>query len=85
MVEKLGENMIVVEFERIAGNQVLISKETLDKLIQIIRQVDEIVISEASGKHGTRRGSLHGVWEGSQIRDDLLLEARQSLFNYEEK
>jgi hypothetical protein len=29
------------------------------------------------------RGSLQGIWRGSQIDDELLAEARRSLFPYE--
>ncbi|MBI1930481.1 hypothetical protein HYR99_40335 [Candidatus Poribacteria bacterium] len=57
-------------------------KETLEKLIQIAKQVDEIEIEEVSTPK--KRGSLRGIWKGSQISEDLFLEARRSLFSYEE-
>jgi hypothetical protein len=74
--------MLKVQFESVLKNQVLIEKETLEKLIQIAKQVDEIEIKEVSTPK--KRGSLRGIWKGSQISEDLFLEARRSLFSYEE-
>ena len=34
-------------------------------------------------KRSGQRGSLQGIWKGSQIDDALLREARESLFPYE--
>jgi hypothetical protein len=36
-------------------------------------------------KKAGRRGSLQGIWKGSRIDDDLLLEAKKSLFPYESR
>ena len=77
--------MVIVEFERISDDGVLINKEVLEKLIQIARQFDDIVISEVRNKHQAKRGSLRGIWEDSQISDELFTEARRALFSYEEK
>ncbi len=81
--------MLKVQFESVLKNQVLIEKETLEKLIQIAKQVedsrngvDETEIAEVSTPK--KRGSLRGIWKGSQISEDLFWEARRSLFSYEE-
>jgi len=32
-----------------------------------------------------KRGSLRGIWKGSTIDESLFIEARKSLFTYEDK
>ena len=71
--------MLKVQFESVSPNQVLMEKEILEKLIQIAKQVGEIEIEEVN--NSKKRGSLRGIWKGSQISEDLFLEARRSLFN----
>ena len=76
--------MLNVKFESASENRVLISKGTLEKLIQLASQVDEIAINEICDKTQAERGSLQGIWKGSQISEKDLLDARGTLFTYEE-
>jgi hypothetical protein len=32
-----------------------------------------------------KRGSLRGIWKGSRIDESLFIEARKSLFSYEDR
>jgi len=40
-------------------------------------------INSKTGKN--KRGSLKGIWKGSTIDENLFIEARKSLFSYEDK
>ena len=75
--------MLSVQFESVSENRVLIPKGTLEKLIQLASQVDEIEINEVCNKTQAKRGSLQGIWKGSQISEEDLLDARRSLFSFE--
>ena len=75
--------MLSVQFESVSENRVLIPKGTLEKLIQLASQVDEIEINEVCNTTQAKRGSLQGIWKGSQISEEDLLDARRSLFSFE--
>ena len=75
--------MLSVQFESVSENRVLIPKGTLEKLIQLAGQVGEIEINEINNKKQVQRGSLQGIWKGSQISEEDLLDARRTFFNYE--
>ena len=74
--------MLSVQFENVSENRVSIPKETLQKLIQLASQVDEIEVNEICNKMQAKRGSLQGIWKGSQISEEDLLDARRTLFDY---
>lgn len=76
--------MLNVQFESVSENRVLIPKKTLEKLIQLASQVGEIESNEIYNKTQAKRGSLQGIWKGSQISEEALLDARRTLFCYEE-
>lgn len=50
-------------------------------IVQFERQIKSPVFSCRKGK----RGSLRGIWKGSIVDESLFIEARRSLFNYEDK
>ena len=50
--------MLSIQVESVSENRVLIPKGTLEKLIQLASQVDEIEINEISNKAQAKRGSL---------------------------
>lgn len=58
-----------------------IPKEKMPKLYRIIH----LLATELSAKKTGKRGSLKGIWRGSQIDESLFLEAKRSLFPYEYK
>lgn len=76
--------MLNVQFESVSENRVLIPKKTLEKLIQLASQVGEIESNEIYNKTQAKRGSLQGIWKESQISEEDLLDARRTLFCYEE-
>lgn len=76
--------MLSIQVESVSENRVLIPKGTLEKLIQLASQVDDIEINEISNKAQAKRGSLAGIWKGSQISEEDLLDARRSLFSFED-
>jgi len=42
-------------------------------------------LSAGSESREVKRGSLRGIWKGSIIDEELFIEARKSLFDYETK
>ena len=56
-------------------------EEKISKLYKIIH-ILRIELMQKAKKPGIR-GSLKGVWKGSQIDESLFLEAKISLFPYE--
>lgn len=56
-------------------------EETIPKLYKIIHVLRTELIGKA--KKPEIRGSLKGIWKGSQIDNALYLESRRSLFPYE--
>ncbi len=58
-------------------------EEMLPKLYKIIHLLKVELMQAPKGKKG--RGSLKGIWKGSQIDESLFIEAKKSLFPYEYK
>ena len=56
-------------------------KEKISKLYKIIH-ILRVELMQKAEKSGVR-GSLQGIWKGSQINEALFLEAKKSLFPYE--
>jgi len=56
-------------------------EEKISKLYKIIH-ILRIELMQKAKKPGIR-GSLKGIWKGSQIDEALFLEAKKSLFPYE--
>ena len=56
-------------------------EEKISKLYKIIH-ILRIELMQKARKPGIR-GSLKGVWKGSQIDESLFLEAKRSLFPYD--
>ncbi len=60
-----------------------VPEEIMPKLYKIIHMLTTDLIPKTT-KRG-KRGSLRGIWEGSQIDESLFLDAKKSLFPYEYK
>jgi hypothetical protein len=67
---------IIKELEGVPG-------EMMPKLYRIIHLLTTELIPKTKEKKD--RGSLKGIWKGSQIDESLFLEAKKSLFSYEYK
>lgn len=67
---------ILKELEGVPG-------EMMAKLYKIIHILATELVPKKKG--AKKRGSLKGIWKGSQIDDSLFLEAKKSLFPYEYK
>jgi hypothetical protein len=57
--------------------------EMMPKLYKIIHLLTTELIPKT--KETGNRGSLKGIWKGSQVDESLFFEARKSLFPYEDK
>lgn len=60
-----------------------VPEEMMGKLYKCIHLLATELIP--TGKKTGRRGSLKGIWKGSQINESSFLEAKESLFTYEHK
>ena len=60
-----------------------VPREMMPKLYKIIHLLTTEVMSKT--KNTGNRGSLKGIWKGSQIDEALFLEAKKSLFPYEDR
>jgi hypothetical protein len=60
-----------------------VPREMMPKLQKIIHLLATELIPKT--KETGNRGSLKGIWKGSQVDESLFLEARKSLFPYEDK
>jgi hypothetical protein len=60
-----------------------VPREMMPKLYKIIHLLATELIPKT--KETRNRGSLKGIWKGSQVDESLFLEARKSLFPYEDK
>jgi hypothetical protein len=60
-----------------------IPEDKMPKIYRIIHLLATELISKT--KKTGNRGSLTGIWKGSHIDESLFLEAKQSLFPYEDK
>jgi len=65
---------ILKELEGVPG-------EMMPKLYRIIHLLANELIPKKKQKRN--RGSLKGIWKGSQIDEELFLESKKSLFPYE--
>ena len=79
----IGEerNMASTYKERLLKEIEGFPEEKIPKLYKIIHILRTELMQKVS-KTGNR-GSLKGIWRGSQIDEELFLEARKSLFPYE--
>ena len=59
------------------------TSKMMPKLYKIIHLLATELIPKT--KETGNRGSLKGIWKGSQVDESLFLEARKSLFPYEDK
>ena len=58
-----------------------IPDEKIPRLYKVIHLLTTELISKT--KRTGNRGSLKGIWKGSDIDESLLIKARKSLFPYE--
>lgn len=58
-------------------------EETFPKLYKILHVLRIELMQKTKRSHV--RGSLKGIWKGSEIDDALFLQAKKSLFPYEAK
>jgi hypothetical protein len=65
---------ILKELEGVPG-------EMMPKLYKIIHLLTTELIQKKDEKEN--RGSLKGIWKGSQIDESLFLDAKKSVFPYE--
>ena len=75
-MELIYKEKILKELEGVPG-------EMMPKLYKIVHILATELVPKKKGTK--KRGSLKGIWKGSQIDDSLLLEAKESLFPYEHK
>ncbi len=55
--------------------------EIMPKIYKIIHILATELVPKKKG--AKKRGSLKGIWKGSQIDDSLFLEAKKSFFPYD--
>jgi hypothetical protein len=60
-----------------------VPREMMPKIHKIIHLLATELIPKT--KETGNRGSLKGIWKGSQLDESLFLEARKTLFPYEDK
>jgi len=60
-----------------------VPEDMLHKIYKIIHLLTTELVPRT--KQTGNRGSLKGIWKGSQIDESLFLEAKKSLFPYEYK
>jgi len=60
-----------------------VPEEKISKLYKIIH-ILRVELLQKAKKPGIR-GSLKGIWKGSQIEETLFLDAEKSLFPYENR
>jgi hypothetical protein len=69
--------------EKILKELELVPDEMMPKIYKIIHLLATELMPKT--KDTGNRGSLKGIWKGSQIDESLFLEAKKSLFPYEYK
>ena len=67
--------------EKILKELEVVPKEMMPKIYKIIHLLATELMPKK--KDTGNRGSLKGIWKGSQIDESLFLEAKNSLFPYE--
>ncbi len=58
-----------------------VPEDKIPKLYKLIHLLTNELMPET--KKTGNRGSLKGIWKGSQIDESLVIEAKKSLFPYE--
>ena len=69
--------------EKILKELEVVPEEMMPKIYKIIHLLATELMPKT--KDTGNRGSLKGIWKGSQIDESLFLEAKKSLFSYEYK
>ncbi|MBC8461209.1 MAG: hypothetical protein H8D67_24760 [Deltaproteobacteria bacterium] len=69
--------------EKILKELEVVPEEMMPKIYKIIHLLATELMPKT--KDTGNRGSLKGIWKGSQIDESLFLEAKKSLFPYEYK
>ncbi len=67
--------------EKILKELEVVPEEMMPKIYKIIHLLATELMPKT--KDTGNRGSLKGIWKGSQIDESLFLEAKKSLFPYE--
>ena len=75
--------MISTYKEKILKELEGVPTEMMPKLYRIIYLLTNEIIPKT--KETGNRGSLKGIWKGSQIDESIFLEAKKSLFPYEHR
>ena len=69
--------------EKILKELEVVPEEMMPKIYKIIHLLATELMPKT--KDTGNRGSLKGIWKGSQIDESLFLEAKKTLFPYEYK
>lgn len=77
------KDMLLEYKEKILKEIEKVPDDKMPGLYKIIHLLTDELISGA--KKTGKRGSLKGIWKGSQIDNSLFIEAKKSLFPYEYK
>ena len=75
--------MLSIYKEMILKELEVVPEEMMPKLCKIIHLLATELMPKT--KDTVNRGSLKGIWKGSQIDESLFLEAKKTLFPYEYK
>lgn len=67
--------------ERILKELDTVPAEMIPKLYRIIRLLTTELMPKSQERG--KRGSLRGIWKGSEVDEALFQDARKSLFTYE--
>jgi len=76
-----GDKMLSTYKEKILKELEEVPGEMMPKLYKIIHLLTTELIQKKEEKKN--RGSLKGIWKGSQIDESLFLDAKKSVFPYE--
>ena len=76
-----GGKMLSTYKEKILKELEGVPGEMMPKLYKIIHLLTTELIQKKDEKEN--RGSLKGIWKGSQIDESLFLDAKKSVFPYE--
>jgi len=81
LYEIKGGKMLSTYKEKILKELEGVPGEMMPKLYKIIHLLTTELIQKKDEKEN--RGSLKGIWKGSQIDESLFLDAKKSVFPYE--
>ena len=76
-----GGKMLSAYKEKILKELEGVPDEMMPKLYKIIHLLTTELMQKKDDKEN--RGSLKGIWKGSQIEESLFLDAKKSVFPYE--